>query len=335
MAGRRTTVWCAVGLAAVASVGLAWIGIGRDAPPRSSLGGNRYLMGLALGGFRAPLASFHWLKVDLDFRKGHYFDTARNLRMVAALNPRGRDRRGDSVWDYGAWHLAFNVSSRVDDPAKSARYVLQGLDLAREGLRHLPTSASLHRTISAICLFRGTAHRAAFLAAEGREPEAIAFEAYGRLLGRPEAAWIDLALFAEAALAYAERLLIAGRFDTAQNVLAERVEKLDLALRLGEEGKAPADEMAQLRRERRTADKWIAVATTAARGDFESALDLLAVLRSSLVIEALLPAWGAVLTRPFGIESDDLAFHEVENWVRRIHSVSLAMERRRRSDGRK
>lgn len=259
------------------------------------------------GGLRAPIAAVRWLEADLDFRKGLYHETARDLRAVARISPRATNQAGNSVWDYGAWHLAFNVAKMATDERARCQQIVEGYRFGLEGLRVLPDSAPL-RDICAAIAARAVQCRDAFETAFDTPPEAAAWQHLlalesvfeGDIAGRIR--WsFGLALRGEI---WGQRLLVTDRPKEAQNVFLTVVESLDLTRRLAEEGGTPPDEaLFALIRERESAEKWSDVARLVASGDRGAAIRRLRDLRAA---------------QPEG----------ADEWIERIDEVLRLLERR-------
>ncbi len=243
------------------------------------------------GGLRAPVAAVRWLEADLDFRKGLYREAARDLRAVARITPRATNRVGNSVWDYGAWHLAFNVSKMAPDEPTRCRYIVDGYRFGRDGLAVLPDNAPLHDICAAIAA-KAVACRDAFESAFGRAPEEAAWGHFLALQSvfrddvGPRIRWsFGLSVRGEI---WGQRLLLTDRPKEAQNVFLTVVESLDLTRRLAEEGSTPpGGTLFALIRERESAEKWSDVARFVASGDRGAAIRRLRDLRAAQPADAI------------------------------------------------
>ncbi|MBN2490721.1 MAG: hypothetical protein JXQ29_07725 [Planctomycetes bacterium] len=183
----------------------------------------RFLYGYLLGGLRAPVVGFYWLKVDLQYRKGRYFALEKDLRVLAELNP-----SSPQVWDYAAWHQAFNVVRRAATPEERFRHRYEGLRLARQGLERLPTCRQLLLRLGLIAGQFAGEDGARFRQAEsGTSPEAVVFEAFARLREAPDGGPEDGVLFAGAAERWAIRLLIDGDFGRAAEAFRAGLRELE------------------------------------------------------------------------------------------------------------
>jgi hypothetical protein len=183
----------------------------------------RFLFGYLLGGLRAPVVGFYWLKVDLAYRKGRYFALEKDLRTLAELNP-----SSERVWDYAAWHQAFNAARRAGTPEAEFRCRYEGLELARRGLQLLPGSRRLLLRVGLIAGSLGPEDRRRLARLEpGSTPESVACNAFRRLLDRPDPEPEDRVLFAGSAERWAVRLLVGGEFDRAEALLREGSRELD------------------------------------------------------------------------------------------------------------
>jgi len=262
---------------------------GRD--PRSGRVGSasstergRFLFGYLLGGLRAPVVGIYWLKVDLSYKKGRYFAIERDLRSLAELNP-----LSEQVWDYAAWHQAFNVARRAATEDEKFRRRYEGLGLARKGLQLLPQSRTLLMRLALIARRLGEEndHDRFRRVEAGRTPEAVEMDAYERLVALPSAAPRDRILFASAAEYCGARFLLERRFGRAGRVFMRGIEELDRArAELPESVRAalPID----LARYRETLEQWRSLAGLAAASRANAAREALARIRAGYaeVLEA-------------------------------------------------
>ena len=287
------------------------VGSGHSARGEST-GSSRFLFGYLLGGLRAPVVGLSWLKVNLNYRKGRYFVLAQEFRTLAGLNP-----YSERVWDYAAWHLAFNVARRATGEKERFRYRHDGLKLAREGLSYLPENRTLLLRVGTLCQEMAGEHRSRFLEQEGRHPEAVAYEAYGRLLERPDALTEDLLQFTDVALDWGVRLLIQGRSDEARQTVEKGIQTLELyrSLALVQDGKAGHDQAVEATR--RAAVTWRNVA-----GHMAAAPRMHEEAREARYDRAL------ELLESFLNRTDEVA----DYWKEDARSVIQAIRQRRKQD---
>ena len=63
-----------------------------------------------LGGFKALLIDALWVRGDLAFREGRFYELWPTLEFIAALQP-----RNPMVQEYTAWQMAYNISLAESD----------------------------------------------------------------------------------------------------------------------------------------------------------------------------------------------------------------------------
>jgi len=214
--------------------------------------------------------------VDLDYKKGRYSAIDKDLRSLAELNP-----LSEQVWDYAAWHQAFNVARRAATEVERFRRRVQGLVLARKGLELIPHSRMLLMRLALIArrLGEDDDHDRFGRVEAGRTPEAVELEAYERLVALACATPQDRLLFAGAAEHCGVRFLLARRFDRAARVFTRGIQELDRV-------RAEIPESAQaalpipLDRLRNTLEQWKTLADLAGASRVRAALEVLRRIRA-------------------------------------------------------
>ena len=96
--------------------------------------------------FRSLAIDYLWLRATEMQADGQYFDALHLARLICKLQP-----NLDSVWQFQAWNMAYNIS--VECPAAEQRWqwVKNGYELIRDqGLAANPGSAKLYNQISII-----------------------------------------------------------------------------------------------------------------------------------------------------------------------------------------
>ena len=203
------------------------------------------------------MVGLYWLKVDLDFRKGRYFALEKDLHTLAELNP-----YSNQVWDYAAWHQAFNVARRTASPEDAFRHRYEGLDLVRQGLSLLPTDRLLLLRLGLIGRLLAEHDRERFARREGgREPEELVFDAFDRLQQHADALSEERVLFAGSARDLGMRWLARGAWTDALVVFQRGRDALQKAAHAWEaSGRAPPADLASIRS---VADRWCQLARDA------------------------------------------------------------------------
>ena len=115
---------------------------------RESLG----QVGLAasLGGLRSLVASVCYLQAYSAFEDVQWAKVDTLMTLVTQLQP-----REPNYWDNHSWHMAYNAAAYYQRTEKSEvirqqrynQYVQRGVDILHEGLRYLPGSLKLLRTL--------------------------------------------------------------------------------------------------------------------------------------------------------------------------------------------
>lgn len=96
--------------------------------------------------FRSLAIDYLWLRATEMQQEGQYFDALHLARLICKLQP-----NLDSVWEFQAWNMAYNIS--VECPAAEQRWqwVKNGYELIRDqGLAANPRSAKLYNQMSII-----------------------------------------------------------------------------------------------------------------------------------------------------------------------------------------
>jgi hypothetical protein len=196
---------------ALAAVVLAWAGALRAAEhrltDRVALAGEISPLAQAppgeaastfvLGGFKAVLLDYLWVKADLCHREGRLHELLPVLEFIETLQPRNA-----AVREYTAWHMAYNVSLWEAEPDRSWSWVRRALRRLEAAVGMHPENPSLRILLGRIFLEKCDAESSALRGRAvreewGREAADLArehFEAAVSLPGHRTAADVFLAV---------------------------------------------------------------------------------------------------------------------------------------------
>lgn len=98
----------------------------------------------ALGGLRTLAAEAIWMRADRLQQAGRFSELVQLADWLTALEP-----YNVQVWEYSAWNLAYNVSSRLPGAAERWPWVYAGICLLRDrGIPRNPRAATLYRNLA-------------------------------------------------------------------------------------------------------------------------------------------------------------------------------------------
>ncbi|MFH0965187.1 MAG: hypothetical protein V2A58_14400 [Planctomycetota bacterium] len=91
-----------------------------------------------IGGFRAPVVDYYWMKMIKLENDREYYDIPRVADLITKLQPNFPE-----VWVFNAWNLAYNIA--VEWKAREDRwyYIRQGIETMKRGLQKDPQSVEL------------------------------------------------------------------------------------------------------------------------------------------------------------------------------------------------
>lgn len=117
---------------------------------------------LALG-FRKLVADMLWLKVDEYWHLGLVQRMLPMMETVVALDPHFIE-----AYALGAWHLAYNVTVMFNSAEEKQKYIDQGIELLKKGIKNNPRNAKLYAEMGFMLYFRKLAdwEKAAYYLAE-------------------------------------------------------------------------------------------------------------------------------------------------------------------------
>lgn len=94
----------------------------------------------AMSIFRSLLINYLWIRADELKNDGQYFDANHMAMLICKLQP-----NLDTVWDFQAWNLAYNISVQVKTAPERWQWVQRGIELYRDqGIPANPRSSELH-----------------------------------------------------------------------------------------------------------------------------------------------------------------------------------------------
>ena len=93
---------------------------------------------VAAGGFRAMVIDYLWMRATLLERRKDYYQLRATYELLARLQP-----RAESVWQFNAMNLAYNIAAEYHTPASRYHWVTEGIKLNRRGLQFVPDSLEL------------------------------------------------------------------------------------------------------------------------------------------------------------------------------------------------
>lgn len=97
-----------------------------------------------LGGLRTLAAEAIWMRADRLQQAGRFSELVQLAEWLTALEP-----YNVQVWEYSAWNLAYNVSSRLPGAAERWPWVYAGIRLLRDrGIPRNPRAAALYRNLA-------------------------------------------------------------------------------------------------------------------------------------------------------------------------------------------
>jgi len=103
-----------------------------------------------LGGFRGILIDVLWLRAITMKQQGQYFEMVQLYDWIGKLEP-----RFDSVWSFGGWDMAYNVSVELPPGEERWRWVQHGISFLRDqGLKYNPRSENLCKELAWIYLHK-------------------------------------------------------------------------------------------------------------------------------------------------------------------------------------
>ena len=94
---------------------------------------------LLLGGFRGVAVDILWLRVIALHQDRRYEEERSLIELITRLQP-----FYISVWAWQAWNIAYNISVQYPDPADQWKWVRNGIDFLKEGIKINPASGDLY-----------------------------------------------------------------------------------------------------------------------------------------------------------------------------------------------
>lgn len=111
----------------------AGAGDGADSAAKAAMPAPEAAATYLLGGLKAVLVDYLWVKSDLLLREGRYDELPQILGFVGALQP-----RNPAVAEYLAWHEAYNLSLAETGPDRGWFWVRSGVIRLESALEEFP-----------------------------------------------------------------------------------------------------------------------------------------------------------------------------------------------------
>lgn len=99
-------------------------------PPHNEVAKNypmSSVLSMSLGGLRAPVISYLWIRSEDYKQAGRHFDAMQTAQAICRMMP-----RFPGVWDYHSWNLAWNISVQTHTPEERWQWVYNGVRLLRD-----------------------------------------------------------------------------------------------------------------------------------------------------------------------------------------------------------
>jgi len=99
---------------------------------------------LSLGGLRAPVVAYLWIRSENLKQAGRHFDAVQTAEMICRMMP-----HFPGVWEYHSWNLAWNISVQTHTGDERWQWIHNGIRLLRdEGIPLNPRSLILYKQLS-------------------------------------------------------------------------------------------------------------------------------------------------------------------------------------------
>lgn len=106
-------------------------------------------VGALVLGFRKLVADMLWLKVDEYWHRGLVQRMLPMMETVTKLDPHFIE-----AYALGAWHLAYNVSVMFHSAEDRQKYIDEGIELLKQGIKNNPRSSKLYAEMGFTMYFR-------------------------------------------------------------------------------------------------------------------------------------------------------------------------------------
>ena len=88
-----------------------------------------FVTNFAIGGFKGIAVDIMWIQIDELWHSGRWFDVVPVLRAITWMQPHFLE-----AWEFGAWHLAYNLYAYSEEMSGREKYIQQGIMMMKEGL---------------------------------------------------------------------------------------------------------------------------------------------------------------------------------------------------------
>lgn len=119
----------------------------QNLPPTDYL--TEYLGTMLVGGFKPIAVDFLWMKCTTLEEEKQFQEIATILALISKLQP-----WSEQVWSYIAWNLSFNIAHQAETPEERWRWVREGINFAKEGVRRNPGSSKLKYDVGFLYYYR-------------------------------------------------------------------------------------------------------------------------------------------------------------------------------------
>ncbi len=98
----------------------------------------------ALGAFRSLITDIAFMRAERFKEQGRYYDAMQLHTWICKLQPRFQ-----TVWEYSAWNMAWNISVTTFTPEERWNWVYSGAKLLRDqGLRYNPRGLNMYKQLA-------------------------------------------------------------------------------------------------------------------------------------------------------------------------------------------
>ncbi|TVR47016.1 MAG: hypothetical protein EA402_01990 [Planctomycetota bacterium] len=106
---------------------------------------------LMLAGFRGLAIDLLWMRATSAKDAGRFYESVALFQLISKTQP-----QFETVWEYMAWDMAYNIASEVDGREAKFAWFLSGLQAAVEGSIRNPRAERLMRYLAWMFIHRGS-----------------------------------------------------------------------------------------------------------------------------------------------------------------------------------
>jgi len=88
-----------------------------------------FVTNFVICGFRGVASDIMWVKIDMLWHHGRWFEILPLLRSITWMQPHFIE-----AWDLASWHLAYNLYAYTEDASAREIYAEEGIKLLKEGI---------------------------------------------------------------------------------------------------------------------------------------------------------------------------------------------------------